>query len=185
MISDSVFIPKVIKTHILLLIIPPFLTFLICKFVLIPITVASGSMEPMLKVGNCVYYSGIAYYFDEPQRGQIILFRSNEYNKYMAKRVIGIPGDHVEFIDGHVFINGLLADESKYLPTGTNTYCNKVFDVPEKSVFVMGDNREYSKDSRYFKQPYIAYRDIKGKYVFQTKFNVKYRIKLFINKHKK
>ncbi len=63
-------------------------------------------------------------------------------------------------------MNGELFDESAYLDEDVETNCIKTFDVPEGCVFVLGDNREKSTDSRFWENPYISVKDIKGKYMF-------------------
>lgn len=127
--------------------------------------VASGSMEPTLMTGDVVIYNRLAYVFNNVQRGDIILFHSDEYGIDMGKRIIGIAGDKIEFHDGYVFINGMLCDESAYLDSEIETNSGKTFEVPEECVFVMGDNRENSKDSRFFENPYISEKSIIGKYL--------------------
>jgi len=110
-------------------------------------------------------YNKLAYDITDVQRGDIIAFWSDEGNAFYAKRVIGLGGDTIEFHDGYVFINGLLADESLYLDENVETNCSKTFTVPEGCVFVLGDNRDESLDSRYFLNPYIPLEDIEGKYI--------------------
>ncbi len=127
--------------------------------------VMSGSMEPTLVAGDYAVYNKLAYKFVDVQRGDIITFWSDEQNEFLSKRVIGIPGDSIEFHDGYVFINGLIADESAYLDEDIETNCVKTFKVPDGCVFVMGDNRENSYDSRFFLQPYIPIEKIEGKYI--------------------
>lgn len=93
------------------------------------------------------------YIFHKPQRGDIIVFHPPvESNKPFIKRIIGLPGDHVTFQGGYVYINGQRLNEP-YIngpitdcPPGR--YCDVV--VPQGQVFVMGDNRQNSDDSRYF-----------------------------------
>jgi len=127
--------------------------------------IASGSMEPTLMTGDIALYNKLAYDITDVQRGDIIAFWSDEGNAFYAKRVIGLGGDTIEFHDGYVFINGLLADESLYLDENVETNCSKTFTVPEGCVFVLGDNRDESLDSRYFLNPYIPLEDIEGKYI--------------------
>lgn len=127
--------------------------------------VASGSMEPTLMTGDVNVFNRLAYVNHEVQRGDIITFWSEELSEHMSKRIVGVAGDHIDFHDGYVFINGLLADESLYLDEDIETNCSKSFDVPDGCVFVLGDNRENSVDSRFFDNPYIPEKDIIGKYL--------------------
>lgn len=129
--------------------------------------VASGSMEPTLMTHDIVIYNKLHYLFHPIERGDIINFWSEEYDAFFAKRVIGLPGDIIAFHDGDTYINGQKYDESAYLPEGVATYCIKTFTVPEGTVFVMGDNRENSVDSRFFRNPYIPVADIEGKYLWK------------------
>jgi len=94
-----------------------------------------------------------------------------EYNKYLLKRIIGVPGDEIEFHDGYVYINGAICDESAYLDKDIETNCDKSFTVPNNSYFVMGDNREHSTDSRFFESPYILEDDIMGRVFYHFSFN--------------
>lgn len=125
--------------------------------------VESGSMEPTIMTGEFTIVNKLAYLNKEPQRGDVIAFKSEEFNKYLLKRIIGVPGDEIEFHDGYVYINGLICDESAYLDEDVETNCDKSFTVPDGSYFVMGDNREHSTDSRFFKAPYILKDDIMGR----------------------
>ncbi len=95
----------------------------------------------------------------------------------MAKRVIGVGGDKVEFFDGYVILNGSLLDESAYISDEIETNSGKFFDIPEGSVFVLGDNREDSTDSRFWKTSYIQKEKILGKYIFGYGFNLNYLIR--------
>lgn len=135
-----------------------FFTMVICNT-----RVVSGSMEPTLMTGDIAIYNRLAYKWKNVQRGDIITFWFQEEHAYLGKRVIGIAGDTIEFQDGNVYINGLLADESQYLDENVETYSPKTFLVPEGCVFVLGDNRENSYDSRHFENPYISLEDIVGK----------------------
>jgi signal peptidase I len=91
--------------------------------------------------------------FDGPNRGDVIVFNPPvSSDKPYIKRVIGLPGDTVEIKDGGVWVNGIALDET-YLHGDTTDCqpqaCNPVV-VPDGSVFVLGDNRDHSSDSRYF-----------------------------------
>ena len=129
--------------------------------------ISSSSMEPTLKTGDLTISNRLAYLKQSPQRGDVISFMRD--NEYICKRVIGIAGDEITFSDGNIFINGEVLDESWYLKNA-ETFVpddgNAVYVVPEGKVFVLGDNRENSEDSRYWKQPYLSVSDIKGKLMF-------------------
>ena len=138
---------------------------LIFRFALIPGIIPSASMEPTLKTGDWGFANGLAYVFNEPERGDIVVFYSDELNEILIKRVIGLPGDTVSFYDGYVYINdGLVYEEYIGSDIETNSYVSD-FIVPEGSYFLLGDNREHSNDSRYWNNPYISKNKIKGKWM--------------------
>lgn len=92
------------------------------------------------------------YPFSPPERGDIIVFDPpTKSNKPYIKRIIGLPGEQVTFGDGYVFVNGQQLDEpyiEEETTCGRNEYCDVI--VPEGQVFVLGDNRTNSSDSRVF-----------------------------------
>lgn len=133
--------------------------------------IMSGSMEPTLMTGSYVVFNNMAYVVNDIERGDIILFWSAEEEKYMTKRVIGLPGETISFLNGDVYINGILADESAYLAEDIETNCSKEFLVPEDTVFLLGDNREQSLDSRFFINPYIPMDDVVGKYLGEFSYS--------------
>ena len=148
------------------LVIVAIVAFLAFKFVLIPGYVPSESMNPTLKTGDWGFANGLAYIIHEPERGDIIVFESDELNEILIKRVIGLPGDTVSFYDGYVYINdGLVVEEYIGSDIETNSAVQD-FIVPDGCYFVLGDNRENSLDSRFWNNPYVSKKDIKGKYMF-------------------
>lgn len=130
------------------------LVWLLLTFVAQNSTVYGTSMTPTLQNGEMIIMNKFIYRFTEPARGDVIVFKYDDPTKgeeRLIKRVIGLPGDSVEIIDGAVYINGTKYDESKYLQIATEIQgdISYPFVVPENSYFVMGDNRANSKDSRY------------------------------------
>ena len=135
--------------------------------------ISSGSMEPTLMTGDITLYNRLAYVNSDVQRGDIILFKSDEIGAFLVKRVIGIPGDVISFQDGYVIRNGEMLDESAYIAEDSETNCDKQFEVPEGCYLVLGDNREESGDSRFFLNPYIPQNCVKGKYIGAIGLSIK------------
>lgn len=126
------------------------------------IRVESVSMVPTLHPGDFVVVNKLAYKLGEPQQGDIVVFRlSNNPAQRYIKRLIGLPGDTVRVAGGDVYINGHLLSEP-YLPVRTNR--GGTWEVPPGSIFVMGDNRNNSSDSRSFGP--VSLEQVIGKAVF-------------------
>ena len=120
-------------------------------FIIEAFWIPSESMVPTLEVGDRVLVNKFIYRFTEPEPGQVVVFKSvDNPNEDLIKRVVGLPGDEIAVRDGTLFVNGesqkepyvnkAVPDNSFYSPTK----------VPEGNVFVMGDNRTNSADSRFF-----------------------------------
>lgn len=126
--------------------------------------IPSCSMEPTLTTGDYAIVNGLAYVRHEPQRGDIVIFTTPESgDKTLIKRIIGVPGDSLVFVDGYIYLNGELIHE-EYLPEDVETNCALDFEeVPTGCYFVMGDNRENSYDSRFWNDPYVRMENIEGK----------------------
>ncbi len=110
------------------------------------------SMEPNLHTDQRLVVEKISYnrwwHLRGPQRGDVVVLRVDENSELLIKRVIGLPGDRVEIRSGQVFINGTRLDEP-YL-TGPTYGDYGPIDVPPLHLFVLGDNRGFSNDSRAF-----------------------------------
>ncbi len=117
-------------------------------WVLMPTEVSGSSMSPTLNSDDKLLTSPLPYLWGEPDRGDIIVFQApNEPEGiYYVKRVIGLPGDTVLIEDGAVYVNGTLLNEPYLNGVPTEGYINT--QVPADTVFVLGDNRTVSHDSR-------------------------------------
>ncbi len=129
--------------------------FVVKTFFIQAFYIPSGSMEPTLMPGDRVLVNKISYDLHSIHRGDIVVFKSPPSEiasdpsvKDLIKRVIGLPGDRIQAINGQVYINGKLLKEG-YLPAGTVTSDLPLQTVPPGQYFMMGDNRGDSKDSRY------------------------------------
>ncbi|MEU3840613.1 signal peptidase I [Streptomyces sp. NPDC028635] len=138
------------------------LTLLVCLvfllllnvFVVRPFQIPSGSMEPGLRIGDRVLVNELAYRFGaEPRRGDVVVFDGSDSfgDGDYVKRVVGVGGDHVVCCDqeGRIRVNGRSVDESAFLYPG-NSPSTVTFDVvvPAGRLFVLGDHRGDSSDSR-------------------------------------
>ncbi len=112
--------------------------------------IPSESMLPTLKVGDVLLVNKLIYRFTEPARGDIIVFRPpSDPDRDFIKRVIGVEHDVIEVRDGQVYRNDLLLDEP-YLREAKIDRDFPPFRVPPGEVFMMGDNRNNSNDSRFW-----------------------------------
>jgi len=139
------------KELISIVIIAFILSMLLRTFIIEGRIVPSESMVPTIKVGDRLLVNKFIFYFKEPTRGDIVVFRPPQVlnAKYdYVKRVIGLPGDKVEIKDSKLFLNDREVNEP-YLAEPMRTDFGPVT-VPENSLLVMGDNRNSSFDSRYW-----------------------------------
>jgi signal peptidase I len=130
--------------------------------------IPSESMVPTLEKNDRVLVNKLSYRMHPVHRGDIVVFKSppgvDPSVKDLVKRVIGLPGETIEARpDGHVYINGKLLIE-KWLPKGVRTEPGfPPITIPPDSYYVLGDNRENSKDSRFFPEHFIKKKDIVGR----------------------
>lgn len=141
--------------------------FLVVNMVTARIRVEGDSMEPSLNDGqfvvvNKLAYSILEYSIRQPQRGDIVVFNFplNPARRFI-KRIIGLPGDRLQVLDGQVFVNGNLLNEP-YL--AVPPAYNDQWDIGMGEVFVLGDNRNNSSDSQNWGA--LAMEDIIGKAIF-------------------
>jgi signal peptidase I len=98
-----------------------------------------------------------------PKRGDIVVFKRTEQEKRtMVKRVVGVAGDAVSISDGGVSVNGTWMAEPYAHASGRVTGQQQSFTVPPGSVFLLGDNRDESYDSRFWKEPFVRTENVLG-----------------------
>lgn len=106
------------------------------------------SMEPNLHTNMRLVVEKVSYRMHSPHRGDIVVLRVRPGDELLIKRIIGLPGDEVEIHDGQVYVNGEALDEPYLNQNTRGNLAPRV--VPPLHVFVMGDNRRASNDSRSF-----------------------------------
>lgn len=139
--------------------------FIITQFIK-PTLVRGDSMYSTLEEGDYLIINRMAYKFKEPEHGDIIVFKSDLQqedgsNKDLVKRVIGVGGDHVKIENSKVYVNGEELVEPYIDDQITEGDIDTI--VPQDCVFVLGDNREISLDSRYDSVGFVDDSDIIGK----------------------
>lgn len=126
-------------------------------FLVQPFYVKGASMEPTFQDREYLLIDEITYRFRDPARGEVVVLRNpTRESEFFIKRVVGLPGDHLDVTDGHIEVrnaanpNGFVLDESVYLDPSVETSGTTRVDLSARQYFVFGDNRSYSLDSRYF-----------------------------------
>ncbi|MCX8032953.1 MAG: signal peptidase I [Thermoleophilia bacterium] len=123
---------------------------LVQAFVVKPFTIHQISMQPTLLEGDRILLSRLTYHFREPKPGDIIVFHSPVVEgEDLVKRIVAVEGDRVAIKDGVLYVNGVARDEP-YLFERPFRGDMAELTVPEGKVFVLGDNRNNSGDSRFF-----------------------------------
>lgn len=146
--------------------------------------IPSSSMEPTLEIGDHILVNKLSYglrlpmvqetvvEFRKPKRGDVVVFTLpdnpktpdiTESNTNIIKRIVGLPGDVIEVKQMEVFINGekLSEEYARWLQGGKKDF--GPVEIPPGRVLLLGDNRDYSKDSRYWTDPFLETGRIKGR----------------------
>lgn len=159
-----------------------------------PFSIPSGSMLPTLEVGDYIWVSRFAYgksWFSEgtakPELGGIVIYKRALDNVAFVRRIVGLPGDRVQYLGGRLYINGILVDREAFgsvdgmaryletLPNGRQHHIlessdkggadnTQVYTVPDGHYFGLGDNRDRSSDSRFSNVGFIPYKNIVGRF---------------------
>ena len=145
------------------------IAFVLNTFIIANSEVPSGSMEDTIMTGDRVIGSRLSYLFNEPQRGDIAIFHFPDNEKiYYVKRIIGLPGDTVDIVDGRVYLNGSREPlDEPYIREPMIPEDEMHYEVPEGCYFMMGDNRNYSLDARRWQNTYVKKEKIIAKVMFR------------------
>lgn len=130
-------------------------------FIFEPVQCIGISMYPTLVGGEGMFTEKLTYTVSAPQRDDIIICRYPYHTEKCVKRVIAVPGDRISISDGAIYLNGEKLDESAYWDGYIENSEMPEVTVPERSLFVVGDNRNNSGDSRHV--GFIPYWQVKGK----------------------
>ena len=128
--------------------------------------VPSTSMEPTIEPKSFIINWRFPFLVGDPipNHGDIVVFRpGGQDRRLLVKRVIGLPGDQISFEGGYVFRNGEKLEEPYLQAEGVTYSDTERFSVPDGCIFVMGDNRLHSRDSRYMENPFIPVKNILSK----------------------
>lgn len=161
---------KELLSWVEIIVIALVLALLINNFIIVNATVPSGSMENTIHPGDRLLGFRFSYWFSEPQRGDIVVFRypideaRHQQDKSVKrtnfiKRIIGLPGETVEIRDAKIYINGSETPlEEDYLKEEWVVKNDGfTFQVPEGCYLMLGDNRNDSSDARYWAEKALMY----------------------------
>lgn len=165
-------------------------------FIIANSEIPTGSMQNTIMAGSRVIGSRLHYTFGEPERGDVAIFvfgwqcpkcgimgegegpetcprceapvGKKAKTVYYVKRIIGMPGDVIDIVDDKVYLNGSKTPlDEPYLAEAMNQGETFHFEVPEDCYFMMGDNRNFSLDARYWKNHYISRDKMIAKVFFE------------------
>ena len=171
--KESVFGSILREWPILLIevIVAVLLGFLLITFGFEKTTVSGNSMDPILKDGDTVVVSKIAYAVLSPRRNDVIVYRQEgkEHSYNSVKRVIGLPGEKILIEDGKIFIDGEPYEEINGVePMVSGGIAEEEITLEKGEYFVLGDNRNQSEDSRYSSVGMVKKKEIVGKAWIRT-----------------
>lgn len=132
-------------------------------FLIQPFYVKGASMEPSFYDHEYLIINEIDYRLSDPARGDIIVFKyPKDPSQYFIKRIVGLPSETIEIANNQIYVyeskdKKAILDESQYLPATAKTVSSKTWTLGPDEYYVLGDNRDYSLDSRSFGP---VYRDL-------------------------
>lgn len=140
---------KIIKMWVRDILISVIAVGLLTTFLVQNLRVLGASMAPTLVDGEMVLINKVAYLFSEPEVGDIIGFQSDSIKEKIVKRIVGIPGDIIDYQDGQITVNQVPLNYKNQELTRSRGDIQYPYTVPENAYFVLGDNIDSSIDSRY------------------------------------
>ncbi|MBO4364894.1 MAG: signal peptidase I [Eggerthellaceae bacterium] len=142
---------------ILMLVVVLGAAWLLRTYVVAPYEIPSGSMEPTIMIGDKVFSEKVSYYTEGVQPGEIVTFADPEMpSRTLIKRCVAVGGQTIDLVDGVVYVDGEAQAEpyaqglTYPLTSAVGVSVEYPYTVPEGYIWVMGDNRDNSADSRYF-----------------------------------
>lgn len=169
--TNSVSLKNIIHELLFYLVIIFVCVYLIPNYVLQRTIVEGKSMENTLEDGDHLYVEKISYRLGLLKRFDIIVFYpyGRDSNEYYVKRIIGLPGETVQIIDGKIYINGEVLEENYGKePIENPGRAAQPIKLADDEYFVMGDNRNISKDSRYPNVGNVKMKNIGGRAFFRV-----------------
>ncbi|MGZ9586095.1 signal peptidase I [Paenibacillus marinisediminis] len=154
---------KAIRQYALIIMLGVGISFLIQEVAYAQIVVNQKSMQHTYDPGDRLLENKWIYHLESPQKGEVVILHEPETGRRLIKRVIATAGDTIDMRDGHLIVNGVVQDEPY---VWGETYPNGMtlpYTVPDQELFVIGDNREISKDSRAFGS--VPLSSVEGKVV--------------------
>lgn len=144
-----------------IILIAVIMAFLIKNTVVASAKVPTGSMEETVMTGSRIIINRLSYVCSSPLRGDIVAFYYPDDGETLyLKRILGLPGETIEGIDGKIYIDGAEIEDFT-----SNQFDENFgpFEIPDNCYFMMGDNRNNSWDSRYWENKYVNIEEIIGK----------------------
>ena len=160
---------KEIFSWISIIVVAAVIALVLNLFIIANSRVPSASMENTIMTGDRVVGFRLTYLFQEPKRGDVIIFKfPDDESLYYVKRIIGEPGDVIDIKDGKIYLNNSETPlEEDYIKEPMIPEADMHFEVPEGAYFCLGDNRNSSEDSRRWVHSYVYKEKIIAKVIFR------------------
>jgi len=146
---------KELMSYVKIIVFAIIISFIFNNYIIVNAQIPSDSMCDGIKEGNRLFAFRLSYVSSSPQRGDVVIFKfPDDETQFFIKRVIGLPGDVVQIKSGVLYINDVVYNED-YLKEpmigSFGPYC-----VPDDHYFMLGDNRNISRDSRLWENKYVS-----------------------------